>query len=298
MNYIAPSHPLGPPSVSGTELTVDMMLQQPIRITKMISDLSLQRFIIDQVFSSTGSVSGGAVVYDIAAKNELYTERDVQKVAPGSSFPLITSERQAPGIAEVDKWGGKVFVVDEAKDRNDSASFTNKIRQLTNTIIRKLNQQAINILEASITASSQTMTGNSWGSVVVGGSSQSNADEFPAYDFAHASQLAEEDELGIEYDLWLLNPAQYTALVTIYGGANLRELLAEMGIRIYVSNRVPAGSAYAVAAGQVGQFRVEKPLGTETWRDPDHERTFVQASVRPVMFVDNPFAVLKVTGLA
>lgn len=298
MNYIAPSHPLGPPSVSGTELTVDMMLQQPIRITKMISDLSLQRFIIDQVFSSTGSVSGGAVVYDIAAKNELYTERDVQKVAPGSSFPLITSERQAPGIAEVDKWGGKVFVVDEAKDRNDSASFTNKIRQLTNTIIRKLNQQAINILEASITASSQTMTGNSWGSVVVGGSSQSNADEFPAYDFAHASQLAEEDELGIEYDLWLLNPAQYTALVTIYGGANLRELLSEMGIRIYVSNRVPAGSAYAVAAGQVGQFRVEKPLGTETWRDPDHERTFVQASVRPVMFVDNPFAVLKVTGLA
>ncbi len=297
MGNIVPSHPLGPPALSGNELTVDSMLNSPTRITRMISDLSLQRFIIDRVFSGPSPVQGGAVVFDVAAKNELYTTRDVQKVAPGGTFPIITAEREAPSIAEVDKWGGKVFVTDEARDRNNAASFTNRVRQLTNTIVRKINQVAIATLEASITASGQTMSGNSWGSVVVGGSAQSNADEFPAYDFAHANQLAEEDELGIEYDLWIINPAQYTQLVTIYGGQNLRALLQELGIDIYVTNRVAAGTAYVVAQGQVGQYGVEKALGTETWRDPDHERTWVQASVRPVMFVDNPYAVIKVTGL-
>jgi hypothetical protein len=43
---------------------------------------------------------------------------------------------------------------------------------------------------------------------------------------------------------------------------------------------------------------VEKPLGTVTWREEGRERTWVQASVRPVMYVTNPYAVIKVTGLA
>ncbi len=35
------AHPLGPPTVSGTSITVDTMLNQVTRITRMISDLSL-----------------------------------------------------------------------------------------------------------------------------------------------------------------------------------------------------------------------------------------------------------------
>jgi hypothetical protein len=295
---VNPSHPLGPPEVSGNLITVDTMLEQPTRITAMIMDLSLQRFIVDRVFASAGGVTGGAVIYDVTELNQIYAKRDVGRVSPGGEFPLITAERPAPSVAEVEKWGGKVFITDEARERNKSAAFTNKVRQLTNTIIRKVNQRAIAELEKSIAASGQKTNGNNWSTVVVGGSSQSNSDKFPAFDFAHTQQLAEEDELGIVYDLWLLNPQEYTRLVTIYGLANLRELLAELGIDIYVSNRVTAGTSYAVAQQQVGEMRVEKPLGTETWREPETERTWVQTSVRPVMFVNNPFAVLKVEKLA
>jgi hypothetical protein len=52
-----------------------------------------------------------------------------------------------------------------------------------------------------------------------------------------------------------------------------------------------------VAQRQVGQMRLEKPLGTETWREPNRERTWVQSSVRPLMFVDNRFAAIKFTAL-
>src|SRR4051812_37148507 len=56
------AHPLGPPTVSGTTISVDMMLRQPRRITRMIMDMTLQRFVADRIFSSGGGVVGGAVV--------------------------------------------------------------------------------------------------------------------------------------------------------------------------------------------------------------------------------------------
>lgn len=293
-----PVHPLGPPTVNGNELTVDMALQQPTRVTRMIMDLSLQRFIADRIFASAGGVTGGAVVYDEAVLNELYASRDVERVEPGQEFPEIGAERQAPKTAVVEKWGGKVFIPDEAKDRNNTALFANKVRQLTNTIIRKINQRAISVLEASITKSGQTATGVNWQTVVTGGSSQSNATLWPARDFALADRMAEEDELGVSYDTWLLNPQEYSQLVIIYGAGNLSGLLQELGVTVFVSNRVVAGTAYTLAAQQVGEMRIEKPLGTETWREPGRQRTAVQADVRPVMYVTNPFAVIKFTGLA
>src|SRR5262245_49833950 len=101
----SPVHPLGPPTISGTNITVDLMLNQPTRITRMISDLTLQRFLADRIFASAGGVTGGAVVYDEETTNQLYLARDVQRVEPGAEFPVLTGERLVPKVAEVEKWG-------------------------------------------------------------------------------------------------------------------------------------------------------------------------------------------------
>lgn len=291
-------HPLAPPALSGNNITVDTMLNQPTRITRMLMDLTKQRFIIDRVFSSAGGVTGGAVVYDQQTQNELYTKRDVERVAPGSEFPIITSERLAPKVAEVEKWGGVVFITDEARTRNNSAAFTNQVRQLANTIVRKLNQRAIAELEASISATSQSFTGVNWGTAILEGSSATAPGSRPTRDFAHAQRLADEDELGVTIDTWLVNPQEYEALVMVYGD-KLADVLASSGIKeLYSSNRITAGTAYALASGMVGEMRLEQPLATETWREERTERNFIKSSVRPVMYVTNPYAVFKVTGLA
>lgn len=292
------AHPLGPPTVSGPKITVDMMLNQPTRVTRMIMDLSLQRFIADRVFASAGGVTGGAVIYDQAVENELYATRDVEKVAPGAEFPEITFQRRVPQVAQVEKWGGKFWTSDEARDRNAAATFTNSVRQLTNTIILKLNQRALQELANAVSANARTASGNNWSTVITGGSSQSNATLWPAADFAKAAQLAETDELGVVYDLWLLNPQEYARLITIYGANNLPALLNSLNITVYVSNRVTAGTAYVVASQQVGEMRLEQPLASESWRQQRRQRTWLQSSVRPVWYVTNPFAVLQFTGLA
>ena len=289
--------------MSGTKITVDTMLKQYQRITRMIMDMSYQRFVADRIFSSGGGVTGGAVVFDSVEANDLYTDRDVERVSPGGEFPIITSSRRAPGVAEVEKWGGKVWISDEARDRNDAILFTNQLRQLTNTIVRKINARAIQVLEAMFTAyparvvPSKSQPSGGWDAVTPYGATPTNPGSWPAADFAFAAEISETDEMGINFDLWIMNPTNYTDLLLLYGGDGIQELLQTLNLEIYVSNRVPANTAYVVAQGQVGQMRVEQPLGTETWREPNRQRTWVQSSVRPLMFCDNRFAALKFTNL-
>jgi len=291
------AHPLGPPVVSGTTVTVDTMLQQPTRVTRFIMDLSLQRFIADRVFQSAGGVSSGAVIYDQATANQLYLDRDVQRVSPAGEFPLATSSRLVPKLAQVEKWGAKVFVTDEAKDRNLSVQLTNQLRQLTNTIIRKINARAVAELEANFTAiPALVYTGNDWNAYQPGGTSPSALANSPMANLMMAQMLADKDELGVSYDTVLLNPLNLFRLNQVYG-SGLVKGLDEINMTLYSSNRVAVGTAYIVASQQVGEMRVEKPLSTETWREQETERTWIQSSVRPVMYVTNPYATRKITGI-
>jgi hypothetical protein len=292
--------PLGAPTFSGNQLTVDTALKQPTRITRRIADLTLQNFIVSRIFAVGGEVTGGAVVYDQATLNELYLDRPVERVAPGDEFPIVTSARQAPKVAEVEKYGGKIFITDEARDRNDSVHFNNQVTQLANTIVRKTNTRAVAELEAAIAAlgGAGTFVGHSWSAYQPNGTSPTAPAGTPGADLLKAQFVADTEELGVTYDLLIVNPAEALSLATGYGD-RLQAMLDSAGIReVFPSNRVAAGTAYVVARGQVGGLRIEKPLGTETWREPKTERTWVQSSVRPVMYVTNPFSIKKLTGLS
>lgn len=291
-------NPLGPPTISGSTFAIDIALQNPTRVlTPMVLDLTVQRFFVDRAFTSAGGVTGGAVIYDITVAPDLYADRDIQRVEPGSEFPEVAFSRRAPAAAIVEKWGGKFRFTDEARDRNLISEFTKAMRQLANTIVRKINQRGVQTLEAFITANSRSVVGVSWGGVNTTYAAGSNWPLFPARDFAKADLQAEQEEMDMDYNLWVLNPAEMFNLEGIYGD-KLGALLDSYDIDIFVTNRVTAGTAYALAEGQVGEMRVEAPLSTETWRDPNgKQQTWVQSSVRPLMYANNAFAVLKFTGL-
>lgn len=298
--YNSSAYPYAAPTVSGSQVTVEQMLQQPTRITRYLSDIQLRGLVASRIFSSPTGVSGGAVIYDQLTLNDLFSTRDVQNVEPGAEFPIITSDNPTPQVASVEKYGGKFFVTDEARDRNDGGVIQREGRKLINTIMRKTDQKAIAVLDASIAANSgtQVVTGVNWNSVVTNGSSASNATAWPAADLSKVQLLADTQELGVEFNLWIVNPAQKAQFDLVYG-SGASDVLASYGVDMVASNRVAAGTAYVVEGGQVGEIRVEKPLSTETWRDAHgRQRTWVQSDMRPVMYVTNPFSVVKVTGLA
>jgi len=295
-------HPLAAPTITGTTITVDLMLQQPTRITAYLMDITLQRFILDRIFTSPGGVTGGAVVYDVIQENDLYTDRDVEPVAPGAEFPIVTSHRRAPRVAEVEKFGGKFYFTDEARDRNDQTAFRNQNTRLGNTIVRKLNTRAVAVLDDAIAnnGGASEFVGHNWETAIPNGTNPTPPQQTPAADFAGAQLMADQRELGIQYNIALVNPVQLNALRLFYSMTNssLEQMLSDNGFdEVYASNRVPVGTAYFVAEGQLGEMRIEQPLATETWREQETQRTWVQSSVRPVMFVQNPYAVVKATGL-
>lgn len=296
------AHPLGPPTITGTEITVDTMLKQPTRITRMLMDLTLQRFFVDRVFSGGGGVTGGAVVYDQATENELYMDRDVERVESGQEFPLVSSSRRAPKVAEVEKYGGKFYFTDEARDRNDAQAFVNETRRLANTIVRKINARGVEALDAAIAGNggASTMIGNDWSAAIPNGSNPSPPATTPAADLAEVNLTAEQRELGLTFNILIVSPVQKYEWNLFYGD-KATAALNDMGFgEMYSTNRLAAGRALAIAQGQVGEMRVEQPLASETSREGAplmRQRTWVQSSVRPIFFVTNPFAVMEITGL-
>lgn len=301
MAYASPvTYPLGPPQVSGTQLTVDMALKQPGRITKRISDLTLQRFITTELFSQSGaSTTSGAIIYDAVTANELYLKNDVEQRGPTDEYPTVVSERLAPKVARSEDWGGKFPVSDEAVTRNDIVHFNNQTTQLANTIVRKVNQRAVAVLEDVIasTGGAAVIPGHDWSNIQTGGTAPTPMQERPLADLLGAQLAADVEELGIEYNVWIMNPQEWYNLEVAYDG-NAETILNKAGVSTFRSNRVTPGVAYAAQRGQVGFLDYEKQLQTETWREPGHRTSWVQSFVMPIMGVTNVFAVKKITGLA
>lgn len=296
---VAPQYPLDLPTVAGNKITVDLMLKEPSRITNYLSDITLQNFWANRVFSGAGGVSGGALLYSQLMANDLYTDRDVQNVEPGGEFPIVTTSRQEPKLAVVEKFGGKFAVTDEARDRNDPILLQQESQKLGFTMNRGIHRRAIATLDASIAAigSDVQMVGTSWADAAALTLTTTNNAALPAADFAKTQLKADTFELGGSFNLWIVNPQEYYNFQVIYGD-RASAMLAAWNVDMISTNRVAAGEAYVLVEGQVGQMRLEKALSTETWRDPDIQSTWVQSDVRPLFAVTNPYSVLKVTGLA
>lgn len=298
MSPLPYAYPLSPPVISGDNITLDLMLNEPTRITAYLSDLTLRKMFSHRVFSNGGGLTGGALIYDQLTSNQVFTKDDVQEVAPGAEFPIIGGDRLSKKVATPVKIGGKFFVLDEARDRNDASAIQLNSQLVANTMQRKLDTQALAELDAALVEYNRTTAGVNWATAKATTAGNTTKAGSPVADFAKVQGLADVDELGVEYNLWIVNPQEYTNFLTFYGAENLAAVLNASGIEMISSNRVAPGIAYAVQAGQVGQMRVEKPLTTETWREQGTQRTWVQSDARVAFAVTNPFSAIKVTGLA
>ncbi|MBU8834605.1 major capsid protein, partial [Mycolicibacterium goodii] len=294
------AYPLGAPVITDNKLSVDMAFANPGRITKRLSDLTLQKFIAPELFGSPGTTTtAGAIIYDTITINELYTKNDVEQRGPADEYPIVQGERGEPKVAQSEDWGGKFWMSDEAIRRNDKIQMDRLTTQLANTIVRKVNQRTVAVLEAVIASlgGAGVVPGHDWGSAELTGTSPTPMAERPFADIIAAQLAADVEELDYNYNVWIMNPQEYANLRIVYG-PDLNTILEDAGISTFRSNRVTPGTAYAAVRTGVGFLGYEQMLQTETWREPATKRNWVQSSVLPIMGVTDPYAVKKVTGLA
>jgi hypothetical protein len=86
--------------------------------------------------------------------------------------------------------------------------------------------------------------------------------------FAAVQLQGDTDELGVTFDSFIVNPTQASKFVMFYGASTGAAILDASGLTMYSTNRVASGTAYFFEEGGVGELRFEKPLSTESWREP------------------------------
>lgn len=310
--------PAAPPTVNGNLITVDRYLRQPANVVQTLSDLTLQQFFAEELFSLGEDVPSGAVIYDELTENDLYPDRDAQRGTPGGQLPLIISSRPTPKTAYAEEYGGKFFMTYAAIRRNAVSDLTRNERLLANAIVRKWNNIAIDLLNAAVTAvgASAIIAGADWGTATNDIFAQLAAAQF----------AADSREMGIELDTVIVNPAQSLDMLTSEKFRKLFTLETQeelvqgstvgqvkpAGMTILKSHRQPAGTALALARGQIGGRHREAPAGEEgenisydantgiavqTWDDPENRRRYAQGWKSEVLYVSNPYALYRIEGI-
>lgn len=311
-----PQFPVGGPTASGTTLTSDQLLAHNGRIVgRAIRDTSLQKMYIDKIFGKAGKITGGSQVYEQALVNEIYAERDVQRIEPLTEYPEITFARQELKTATVEKYGGKFTLPDESVIRHKPTYVLRRAVLLANTIRRKTQLRAMFELDTAIASFSRTVPGLSWQDALALTSDSKTPASEPLADLAKIQQANEDAELGYEYNFAIFNTGEVANMITLYGSQKaFREVLAETGIMDYWSTpRQAAGTAKFLAKGLVGELGYEEaPAGkgwstttgehaiqinTKVYEIDDPDATVVKANVKPIVYVTDPHAIIELTGL-
>jgi hypothetical protein len=297
------TYPLGPPSISGNLITVDQALANPTIITREIAQLSDQKFFASKVFTDAGGVSGGAILYELppTTATDLFAATAIQEVEPGAEFPILTFLRGVPVLAKPRKLGGKFPITKEAKLRNNVRYMQRAMVQAANTIALTLDAIAVGILNTAISANSRTVAGQSWGTAASVTTLNASGTNQPISDLLTARQTVELELRGQTIDSAIMHPNQELSLAqtAARAGTTIDAILATAGITDwYASPRVTAGTVILYQAGQVGGWANEFPLEEETWYEPEEQTDWYQWSVSPAMFVDNPYALIELTGVA
>jgi hypothetical protein len=295
--------PLSGPTISGTTITVDQALNQPTRILRDIARLAEQRFFANRVFAPAGGVEGGAILFELppSLQTDLFAERGVQEVAPGQEAPVLTFLRGVPVLTKPRKLMGKFPVTKEARKRNDARLLQRAMVQTANTIALTLDAMAVAVLNAAITANSRTLAGQSWATAAGITNLNTSGTNQATSDVLSARKLIELETRGHNLDSALIHPNQELSLAQAASraGVSIDQIFATAGINNWFSTpRVTAGTAILYEAGNVGGWANEFPLAQDTWYENETESWWYQWSVSPAMFVDEPYGLVQLTGIA
>lgn len=298
----AVAFPLGPPTVSGNKITVDEALKNPTRITRDVARLAEKQFFASKVFSGLPGVSGGAVLYELppSTATDLFAERGFQEVVPGSEAPILTFLRGVPMVTTPREIAGKFFVTRKQRLRNDQRLLQRAITQAANTLSLQLDALGMAVLSAAVSANSRTSSGQSWATAAGTTMTTRSGTNVPAADIINAQQLIDDEERAHNLNSIIVNPTQYSALakLALATGQSVEQMLGAVGITTVIkSRRQTAGTALLFEAGAVGFWANEEPLRQTTKEDFDPEQTWYRWSISPAVAVDDPYAMLQLTGL-
>lgn len=295
-------YPAGAPSVNGDLITVDRWLKSPTRIQRSLSDLTAEQFIAYQLFAQLpGGVPSGSVIYSQQIQNLLYANRNVLERAPGDEFPLVDVSEGEEHTALTKEFGGAFDVTDKAVKRNDFSPIVRGLPRLRNTILKNNEALVVAALDNSPEPVPTTTITAPW----------DGTSGDPLTDFPKLIGLLEDNDFGYTADTFLTNPLTIRALQarkdvrdalpresTTESPLFNKDLSGLYNLRFAGSKQVPLGSGWLLQSKTIGVVGTEEELQSEVVPIRLNRKSRVQAWCTLVPVVTDPYAAVKVNGLA
>ena len=275
-------YPGAAPTVANGAITVDLMLQEPARISKYIADITALKMFTDRLFGHSDA-QGGAILYEVNTENQVLADDHTGIIAPGGEYPELDATPGEPKVAQVKKLGGKFSITDEAKALNDMALLQRRAQRISNTMVFDVDNNGMLAIKKAIQEYGSyipKVESSGWVSMNKTEKLKQTAAKSIRAELNAALAAGEKTQMGYLYNLLVLHTDDALQLANTFS-----------------SPLATPGEGLLVAEGQVGTIGMEEPISTATWRDEARDLTWTKVKAVLEHVVTDPMAMVRLTGL-
>lgn len=295
-------------SQSGSRITINEFLRDPLLIRELVLRMTTQGFIGDSLLRNAGQNSSGVVKY--RESSPIYANTEVQTRSEFAEVPIAETSEGEPRMALVEERALAIVVSDEMQRRMSIDPVQRQLIRVRNTMFRSWDRTFFSLVfdhpgvqHLAITEpwSSETTTARQ--------------------DILAATEMVEsaspdgiaDAEFDFEPDTLVIGTATRTDLVgnekfnQVYQGDLASESLLYRGrlprqilnLDTVVSRRVPAGKALVMQRGICGFYSDELPLNvTPLYRDEPRKMSRADVQRATAMGLDQPKAIVVLDGVS
>jgi hypothetical protein len=301
------TYPAAPGTISGQNITVDRLVNDPVRIYRALNTLVQQRLIGDKLLTGRVDLTGaGSAAYEVA--ESIFPDYSAERVAALMEYPNTTDTSGTAAMANTEKWALASEISDEVVARNRMDQVRRKLIKLSNRLAFGFDALCLSAIGSAVT---QTQAA---------GAAWSNASANAFLDILLG--VAQSDSLNAGYvvDTLVLKPIPFARLL---GSAPvLASLPRENGSPVVTGNLVqfaglrflkstnlpPSVDAMVLDSTQLGSLGFEDLGGgyTGSARDGVQSKVFrkeandgfrIQGRLVQVPMIQEPGAAVKITGV-
>lgn len=294
--------PLAPASVSNGQVTLDLFVKEPTRISNYVSQLVQANLVSQFIFTSTAA-NGGAIMFDRLEENKSTSDDDPGVIAPGAEFPMLGTDRGEPVVEAVVKTGGKFEITREAMRRNDPVVAQRNAQRIANTMVRDIDRRAFKAITDDLSEFDGALTFESAGwaaatGVAAGTKTAVTGEGQIVSDLLDARLLVEETDLGYSPDTLVLSPQARTNMQKLLGLDSWTGVLQSLGLTAYTTTALTnPGEALLLQRGAAGMMGVEDPISTDNEYIKARQTTEFYTWASMAFGVTDPLSIVKITGL-
>lgn len=300
-------------TVSGADITVSYLLNNPRVIERRVGEATNFRYFADRILPNVGAPGGGVIIYQEWDPQYALMTRKAEEIAPDAEVPLAGHFEGDLKSARATADGLGYTVSDPERIRNQRFIVDRKELALSHSIADKFNAKAVLTITAAIAAASRTQAATDWSNLTVNGANPDPVASWPHSTLALINAQQTQARIPWTYNGMLAHPLDIWRLGTIYLGlqglnnnitlqlSQLQGISMALGLNEVISDNtgdVPRGMPILYSQGNVGGTGWEEPITTEVVPERRRRRDVIQCVGSSVYFVDNPYGLLQLTGVA